>query len=711
MAIMRPGAARPLIWILLLAVLICEHAGSAEINSSAATAPAVEHTPSQPRSGQSVSIRAVTNAPKNAKAILRVQVIEPGKYLRKTDAAFTNSWQEFPMERQGGNFVASIPAEVQQHRRLVRYTVTLRNSDGSMTRLPKATNDCPNFAYFVYDGIPAWTGASRPGRTPPLTFSADFMKTLPAYHLIAHREDVEHSQWDGGSNKKRFFGTIVYEGRVYDHIQFLNRGKASTYVSGKNKWGLKFNDTEAFAARDLWGRRYATPWKSVSLTACASPWAQVNRGMAGMDEAVSFRAYQLAGVPSANTHWIQFRVISARDEAPPNDQYGGDVWGLYQVVQEPNGEWLQERGLPDGDIYYPETGVKHRAKNSPTNDTAFHKLMAGPRGTNAEAWWRTNLHLPRYYTFHALNRALGNVDVRPGANHYLYHEPDGRWCVVPWDLDMMFIAKTHQPGVVEQSRCLQVRELKVEYQNRAREVLDLFCSDASTNGGQVGQLVDELARFIAPHGFQRTWAELDMCVWNYHPRSNAKGQFYVTPYRDGRFGGEWTRTLATPDFAGFCKYITDYCTDSRPEKNYAINDGDQRGYGFGYLSVEANSRSAPERPTIRLPDRPANAAAANLRFEISDFKLPAGVTNVEFAAVQWRIAEISAPGVAGYRSSPRKYEIEELWRSAELTTQTNRFTLPLTMCEREHTYRVRARYKSNLGRWSHWSEPVQFVRK
>jgi hypothetical protein len=81
-----------------------------------------------------------------------------------------------------------------------------------------------------------------------------------------------------------------------------------------------------------------------------------------------------------------------------------------------------------------------------------------------------------------------------------------------------------------------------------------------------------------------------------------------------------------------------------------------------------------------------------------------------FAAMQWRVGEISAPGLAGYKpGTPRKYEIEELWRSEELATQTNRFTLPLTMCEPNHTYRVRARYKNHTGRWSHWSEPVQFV--
>jgi len=677
---------------------------------SADSALKIEHTPHSPKSGEPVTLTAQIN-PNVAltNLVLHLQVVEPGNYLRRSDAAFSNSWQELSMQLTSRKIAtATIPVDVQQHRRLIRYFISFNEKDGNPSRIPSVTNECPNFAYFVYDGVPAFTGASQPKKTPPLTFPADFMKTLPTYHLIARDEDVAQSQWDGGANKKRFFGTLIYDGEVYDHVQFHNRGKASTYVAGKNKWGFKFNDGAPFHDRDLWGR--PTTWKGISLTACASPWAQVNRGMAGMDEAVSFRAYQLAGVPSASTHWIQFRVISHRDEVSAKSQYEGDEWGLYQVVQEPSSDWLREQHLPDGDIYTPETGVKHHAKDSPTNDVLYQAFMNGSQRDSPESWWRTNLDLPNYYTFHALNRALGNVDVRPGANHYLYREPDGRWCVVPWDLDMMFIAKTHQPGVVDQTRCLDVPALKREYKNRAREVLDLFCSDARPDGGQIGQLVDELARFLTPTNFDHNWPELDMVVWNYHPRSNAKGAFYQSPVRDGRFGGEWTRTLESPDFAGFCKYIVDYCTDSRPEKNYAINDGDQRGYGFGYLTVESRDLKIPETPTIgrrkihRSVITPWNS---DLNFGVSDFKSP---TNATFASLQWRIGEISAPGLGGYvPGQPRKYEIEEFWRSEEIKNPAGTIPIDQIKLQPQHTYRVRARYEDNTGRWSHWSEPVQFV--
>ncbi|HRI12855.1 MAG TPA: CotH kinase family protein [Verrucomicrobiota bacterium] len=702
----------------LVLALILAAAVRADTNSPFAVAPLVaEHSPAQPKSSQPVTVAAQVGGAV-VRVTLLVQVVDPGNYLRRSDAAFTNSWREFPMNDDGINgdvskhdrrFAAIVPAELQQHRRLVRYCVDVVDKNGGVTRYPAATNACPNFAYFVYDGLPAWTGSSRPGRTPPLTFSSEFMETMPALHLIARREDVERSQWSQSADRQRFFGTIISDGRVYDHIQFHNRGKASTYVAGKNKWGFKFNESQRFRDRDLWGRPLNNAVKSLSLNACASPWAPVNRGMAGLDEAVSFRAYQLAGVPAASTHWLQLRVIADSEEASTKSQYSGDLWGLYQAVQEPDGAWLRESGLADGDVYSPETGVKHRAENSPTNDVAFQEFMNGSQFGVNESWWRNNLDLPAYYSFHALNRVLGNVDLRPGANHYLYREPNGRWCVIPWDLDMMFIARTHQPGYVAQAQCLEVRALKLEYRNRAREVLDLFCADPRPNGGQVGQLVDELMSFLAPTNQARSWPELDMCLWNYHPRSHARGEFYRTPYRDHRFGGEWIRTLDTPDFAGFGRYIVDYCTGSRGTDDYAPNDGDQRGYGFGFLTIEARDSRIPERPVIRRADTPGNSSSGPLRWEISPFRR-APTNGAGFAAVQWRVGQISAPGLTGYQAGqPRRYEIEEFWRSEPLATATNGVALPPSLCQPRHTYRVRARYLDTTGRFSHWSEPVQFV--
>src|SRR4029077_10500450 len=145
--------------------------------------------------------------------------------------------------------------------------------------------------------------------------------------------------------------------------------------------------------------------------------------------------------------------------------------------------------------------------------------------------------------------------------------------------------------------------------------------------------VAEFSRVLCPNGLDRTWPQLDMAMWNYHPRNNARGEFYVTPYDDSRMGGSWRRTLATPDFAGFCKYITEFCTDCRPVKNYKPNDGDQRGYGFGFLWWESREEKVPARPTVLYRGSPG-FPAGQLTFEISRFASAGGSS---FAAMQWRV--------------------------------------------------------------------------
>lgn len=54
------------------------------------------------------------------------------------------------------------------------------------------------------------------------------------------------------------------------------------------------------------------------------------------------------------------------------------------------------------------------------------------------------------------------------------------------------------------------------------------------------------------------------------------------------------------------------------------------------------------------------------------------------------------------------YEIETLWES-EVSPQFNgEILIPASAVEIGHTYRVRCRMQDDTGRWSHWSNPVQF---
>jgi hypothetical protein len=275
---------------------------------------------------------------------------------------------------------------------------------------------------------------------------------------------------------------------------------------------------------------------------------------------------------------------------------------------------------------------------------------------------------------------------------------------VPWDLDMQFIPCTHQPGYIDQAHVLDVPELRTEFRNRAREILDLLGSDPRPQGGQIGQLVAEYARLIEPQTAGKSlgsWAELDRARWNFAPPTASKGAFFRNPAGEGMQGGSFTRKLATPDFAGFCKYIVDFCTDTRPKKNYAVNDHDPVGYGWGYLSLEAADKDIPARPTIRYVG-PEGFPAGALGFESGAFNDPQGPAT--FDAMQWRVGEIATPV-----GKPWRYEIETVWTSSESPAFVPQVHIPQGTCKSGRTYRVRVRHKDNTGRWSHWSEPVEFV--
>lgn len=660
----------------------------------------VRHEPRQPLPGQPVRVFAVIPTGQPGAVTLHAQFVDPGAYLRRTDPDYQTRWQDFPMRAEGNNWIAELPAGLHTNRRLVRYRITASRADGTAVRAPYTDDPCPNFAYFVWAGPPAWTGASQPGKTPPITFSPEMQRTLPIFTLIADHRDVSRSQWDGGANKQRFLGTFVYDGVVLDHMQFNNRGSASTYNTGKNKWGFHFLPAHELPMRDQWGRRYASTWNSFAMNACASPWVSINRGMAGLDEAISFRAYQLAGVPASDCLPIHFRVVSTPEEQGKSP-YDGDLWGLYQAVEDMDGAWLDNKHFPDGIVWKPEDGLKHKPSGYEGDPgRAWSEFSGGPRASGGDAvkWWRSHMDVEAYYSFHAINRFVSNVDVRPGANHAFYQHPARGWQPVPWDLDMQFIPRTHQPGFIDQIACLRQAPLNLEYKNRAREILDLLGSDPAPDGGQIGQLVAEYARLIEPRGSQPdwSWAALDMCRWNHAPPTGEKGSFFRNPTSQQMFGGSFSRTLATPDFAGFCQYIVDFCTDSRPEKNYRPNDGNHLGYGFGHLLHESRDAEAPGRPVIQ--------QGAGLQFTASAFADPQGAQT--FGAIQWRFAEIGRPA-----HGPWLYEINPLWISDPLPASALTHALPAGLYQPGHTYRVRARYQDNSGRWSHWSAPIQFTAK
>lgn len=683
----------------------------------------VNHRPLQPSSGEDVHITVKVTDPDGVKQVtLSYQLVEPGQYIRKSDRSYESQWTEIPMHDTGedGDAMAAdavyhvkLPATLHRHRLLVRYRITAEDTRGNWVTIPYADDESPNFAYFVYDGVPAWSGSLRPRVSPGLDFSQDMMaQSMPVYHLIARQTDVENSQYNRTYDGRRMSGTLIYDGIVYDHIQFYNRGEASTYVSGKNKWRFKFNSTHDFASRDNYGQRYRANWKTLNLNACASPWVASNRGMAGLDEAVPHRLYQLAGVPSSNTHWIQFRIIDDEEEAHP-DQYEGDLWGLYLAIEHPDSRFLEERRLPDRSTYEiasNQGNKKNQGPDQPLDQSDWDTFWSLSNRLNTVEWWQSNFDLRSFYGFRAINRATGNVDLRDGANYYMFQHANGQWTPLPWDLDMMYAPIKHVwSGVIRADRCLDHEAIRIGFQNRCRELLDLLFSDIKRHGGQAAQLVQELSQIVNPDRWPLTMVDVDETMWSSHPKTSGshRGPWYRLSVNETRLASSYRRNIPTPDHEGFQQRIIEYMFNTRPDGSFRVNDAIEDGYGYGYLSQEASASGIPNRPDISYAGEPG-FPVDGLAFNSSTFVNPRDPSG--FAWMEWRIGEVSNPETENHvPGTPWIYEIEPLWHSDPLTTFSETMAIPPDQLKPGHTYRARVRHVNTEGHASHWSLPLEFV--
>ncbi len=690
----------------------------------------VEHSPRQPTSNVPVTISVKATAPDGIVSVtLDYQLVNPGAYIRITDAEYLTQWTTLAMRDDGeaGDLTAGdsiysvqIPAALQTHRRLVRYRISASSANGRTVRAPYSDDGVPNFAYFVYDGVPAWQGACNPGGEAPdnekMTFDTTVMNSLPVYHLISRSKDVFDCQYNPNyySRLYTFTGALVYDGEVYDHVWYRIKGAASTYVVGKNKWKFNFPRGHAFQARDNRGQKYGEKWDKLIFSTGTCPWWQYphpggpwDRDTDGMvlNEALAMRFYQLAGLPASNTHFVHFRVIDMPAESDPANQYESDFWGLYIAIEQPDGRFLDERDLPDGNLYKMAGTGTHLMNQGPfdVEDASDVKaFMSAETGYNKTgpyqplSWWEANCNLSQYYSYNAVSVGINNSDRRPEWNCVYYrHPPTAQWWMLPWDLDLSFEYGPHYTDMEHWRYVLTYEPAAIAYANRARELLDLLF-----NRDEGGRLVDEYAAFVSRPSGGRTFVEANQAMWEYHPR-------VVNTGRSGHFynHNEYLVAINKLNFDGVVDYMKHYVSaEAWPE---GVWQPSAETYGALLLKRQSEDAAIPSTPTLTYVGG-ASYPLNDLRFRTSAFADPQG--SGTFAALKWRVGEVTDPLAPAYDPQKEgKYEVLAVWESPELTTFSDTIRIPADSLKVGHAYRVRVRMQDKTGRWSHWSAPVQFI--
>lgn len=682
----------------------------------------VDHSPNQPQAGEAVVVAAKVTDPDGVSSVqLSYQLVDPGSYISISDAAYETNWTTVDMNDNGTNgtngdelagdsiFSATLPANLQTHRRLVRYRITATDAQDAAVQAPFSDDPQPNFAYFCYDGVPAWEASIMPRAAQPKQFGTNVMNRLPAIHLLSKNTDVENCTWFERytGDLYKWEGTLVYDGKVYDHIRYRARGGVWRYAMTKNMWKFDFNRGHDFQMRDNYGKKYDAKWTKLNLGACIQQGNFGHRGEQGMFESVGSKLFSLAGVESFNTAFLQLRIVDDVQEAP-SDQYEGDFWGLYLAIEQENGRFLDEHDLPDGNLYKMEGGSGELNNLNPLGPTDKSDLnyILNNYNSASDAWWQDNWNLESYYSYQTIVQAIHHYDINDNKNFFYYNNPEtGLWQVVPWDLDLTWANNMYSPpwGGLNAlaSRILQADSngtdlilpgdsrpiFRMQFRNRIREIRDLLY-----NADQAGQVIDEQANLLRDPGGGLSFLDADRFMWDYNPKmdnnytyssSTGKagiGLFYQWPYASG----------VSNSFEGCVQLM----------KNYVSERG-------ALLDILASDTAIPHKPTITYTG-PDGYPLNGLSFNCSEFGDPQGSNT--FAAIEWRAGEVLDPSAPAYDlGTEPPYEIEAKWDSGTQTNYSNTVTIPISALKIGRAYRVRVRMQDTSGRWSHWSEPEQFI--
>jgi CotH kinase protein/Lamin Tail Domain len=675
----------------------------------------VSHTPEQPRSGQPVviSIRA-TDPDGIASVQLEYQIVRPGQYIRSDSPAYLTGWTPIVMNDAGlsgdavandNNFAAVIPGSIQTHRHLIRYRIRATDSRGASVVVPYADDAGRNFAYFTYDGVPAWTGAVRPGAAGALgqsfTVSSNEMNRLPVYHLLGRRQDIEDATWRDRSRGDEYFwtGTLVYDGEVYDNIRFRPRGGVWRYAMGKNMWKFDFNRGRDFRGRDNWGRRFRADWTKLNLGASIQQGDYLHRGEHGMFESVGFRLFELTGTTGCDTAYVQFRIIDDAAETASTDQYSGDFWGVYLAIEQPDGRYLEAHDLPDGNLYKMEGGfgdANNLGPDGPTDSSDLSAFMSAYNTTQTEAWWRANFNLPAYFRYQAVVQGIHHYDIADGKNYYFYRNPvDNRWQTIAWDLDLTWADNMYRAGQTGGDEPFKSRVLSnftltnPRYPNISREFRNYIrhFRDLLWNSDEAFRLLDEHARLLRGTNAM-SLIDADRAQWDYNPIMINGSLVNTGKAGHGRY---YQSGVGTRDFNGMVTKM----------RNYILYRATHPTFSFDGISAEPERPSRPLASFTGAPGFPVD----RLGFAISPYSGAAAQ-----ASVQWRIAEITRTNHPSFDPSrPAPYEITPVVESGPLAPGTTTWTPPAGSLRVGRLYRARAQFTDAVGRNSNWSDPIEFT--
>lgn len=717
----------------------------------------VQHTPREPKPEEPIVITAKVTDPEGVASVtLEYQIVAPGAYVpaylpnpvtsgnlsatRLLDAnpAYEEGWVTVTMVDDGtggdavsGDGIYTVMLPAQANRTLLRYRLTVADALGASQRWPFADDRRKNFAIFIYQGVPDYEGVP-----------AARLTTLPVYHFLTRLEDYRKcTAYDSTSSRlnagpgytfENWHGTIVYNGEVYDNIRYRLHGGNGRYDAsgangtapyGKRSFTLVFNKGQDFEALDQRGKPYPTKWRRLITQ---NLWENRATLTFSLNEAVNYYLFNTLGVPAPRTHWAHLRLITTPEEQP--DPYAGDFWGLLFCQENYDSRFLDAHDLPKGNLYKlnrddpPGTGqLRYQAPLGAKNGADHRWVSQNLKGSTAPEVVQSHVHLPLWSYYHALCHAIRHYDYWPNGdnNAAFYFYPDykpenrhyGQLWVLPWDVDATWGPTWNNGHDLVHNTLFNDSAsgggdpqtnptLWPIYFSAVREVRNLLWQP-----DQIDPLIEWFAQIIRP------FVDADLKRWARGPGTAG------SPNSNGNYGTLKVGTITVNTTRTGTELLDLYIADMKkfawtggswPGGNM-ISGGSARFLDNLQRSLGENGKT-PNTPSIEytgVADFPVNG----LKFKSSAFSDPQlEGEGSQFAAMEWRVAEITNPTAPGYDpADPPAVEWTASWLSGAITSFSEEISPPSSAVRIGHTYRARVRHQDDTGRWSHWSEPVTFT--
>ncbi len=696
----------------------------------------VDHQPAQPTSEEAIVVTTkVTDANGVASVTLRYQVVPSGEFLpaylplphpqllgvrpdqpRLPNPEFeaAESWEATPMRDDGegddllagdGVFTATLPP--QPNRTLVRYRVAASDRAGVSVLVPHRDDRSLNFALFVYDGLPSY-------RTTRLTvhpdgvgheYPPDVLETLPIYFLITREPDLTHciaynasfhipKSNERARDRFNWEGAFVYDGRVYDHVFYRLRQANDRYGGqGKRSMRIRFHKGNYLRARDQYGKLYPERWRTLNT---GKMFDNKRVGNFGLTETMNADLWNLVGVPAPWFHTFHLRVIDGPEEAPDDalGQYNGDFWGMFNAIEDYDPRFLDAHDMEDGNLYKLKDGIfdgnqlrRNQGRFATKTDADFQNIRRTLRPQRPEEWLDAHVNYEKWYPYHAVVEGIRHYDFRPADSHSKnrawYFEPDysgsqfGRLWTLPWDSDASW-GPNWNSGVDYTKDAIftgRKQRFKQAYRNFIREFRDLVWTEEV-----IHTMIDDLAAFVID------FSMADRDRWRNGPAQTGRQDF----------GPIQAKIVDMKRFA-----FIGWTGGSGP----TVPAGGRARHLDTLAAAEGDASRVPETPVVTSTS-PDDFPRDQLTFTCSEFVDPQGDG---FGAMKWRVGQVGDPDRPFDPRIRRPFEWNAVWESGELEEFAPDVHVPANAVEIGRRYRVRVRLRDDTDRWSHWSEPVEFV--